>query len=133
MSEPKAAVGSLLGRRPAMRRPRWVNRLYANLLGYFWLPCPICGQMFGGHERSKTVSVPVGPDASLIVCWRHAPRVSPLSAFGTNALIQELIERGDLGLAVRVYNRHRPLRWWKRRDGWPLSSIAPGPESERSA
>ena len=30
---------------------RWLHRLYARLRGYFWLPCPICGQMFGGHER----------------------------------------------------------------------------------
>lgn len=19
-------------------------------MGYFWLPCPVCGKMFGGHE-----------------------------------------------------------------------------------
>lgn len=29
--------------------PRWVNKLYANLNGYFWLPCD-CGRYFGGHE-----------------------------------------------------------------------------------
>lgn len=27
-----------------------MHRLYAYLFGYFWLPCPKCGQMFGGHE-----------------------------------------------------------------------------------
>ena len=31
--------------------PRWLHRLYSELLGYFWLPCPLCGEMFGGHER----------------------------------------------------------------------------------
>jgi len=31
-------------------RLRALNRIYAALLGYFWLPCPICGQEFGGHE-----------------------------------------------------------------------------------
>lgn len=25
---------------------------YANKHGYFWLPCPICGEYFGGHEWS---------------------------------------------------------------------------------
>lgn len=29
---------------------RWLNRLYAAVMGYFWLPCPRCGRMFGGHE-----------------------------------------------------------------------------------
>ncbi len=26
------------------------NRDYAHRHGYFWLPCPICGKYFGGHE-----------------------------------------------------------------------------------
>ena len=33
-----------------MRYPRFLHKLYANINGYFWLPCPICGEMFGGHE-----------------------------------------------------------------------------------
>jgi hypothetical protein len=35
---------------PLPHRPRWLNRLYARLMGYFWLPCPLCGRPFGGHE-----------------------------------------------------------------------------------
>lgn len=30
---------------------RILHKLYANLFGYFWLPCPNCGKMFGGHEH----------------------------------------------------------------------------------
>ena len=26
------------------------QRKFAQSHGYFWLPCPLCGQMFGGHE-----------------------------------------------------------------------------------
>lgn len=33
-----------------MRLPRFVHRFYARLTGRFWLPCPHCGAMFGGHE-----------------------------------------------------------------------------------
>jgi hypothetical protein len=33
-----------------MRFPRWFHRWYAGTRGYFWLPCPICGRYFGGHE-----------------------------------------------------------------------------------
>ena len=29
---------------------RWFHWLYAHIGGYFWLPCPVCGKMFGGHE-----------------------------------------------------------------------------------
>lgn len=31
-------------------RFRVVHRWYAAAFGYFWLPCPLCGQWFGGHE-----------------------------------------------------------------------------------
>jgi hypothetical protein len=29
---------------------RWWARLRAFWGGYFWLPCPICGRYFGGHD-----------------------------------------------------------------------------------
>lgn len=29
---------------------RILHKLYANICGYFWLPCPNCKRMFGGHE-----------------------------------------------------------------------------------
>lgn len=32
------------------RRPRWLQKLRARWGEYFWLPCPLCGEMFGGHE-----------------------------------------------------------------------------------
>jgi hypothetical protein len=59
-----------------------------------------------------------GPDR----CYDCYP-VGP-SDFGTNALIHELVVRGDLGLAARAYRRHRPLLWWKRRGGWPVGDGA---------
>lgn len=30
---------------------RLMHRLWAWLAGYFWLPCPVCGKQFGGHEE----------------------------------------------------------------------------------
>lgn len=35
-------------RRPHL--PRFLHRWYARLFGYFWLPCPLCREPFGGHE-----------------------------------------------------------------------------------
>lgn len=36
-----------------MKLPRWLHRLYAWARGYFWIPCPKCGRMFGGHEARE--------------------------------------------------------------------------------
>mgnify|MGYP001566530485 CR=1 FL=1 len=36
---------------------RIFHRFYAWLFGFFWLPCPVCGRMFGGHE---IINVSVG-------------------------------------------------------------------------
>lgn len=35
--------------------PKWLRRLYADFYGYFWIPCPICRQMFGGFEWGEPV------------------------------------------------------------------------------
>jgi len=35
---------------PLPYKPRWINWLYACFNAYFWLPCPLCGKKFGGHE-----------------------------------------------------------------------------------
>lgn len=37
--------------------PRTFHRLYAKIVGYFWLPCPICGRYFGGHEWQEGCSI----------------------------------------------------------------------------
>lgn len=52
-----------------MRKFRWLNRVYARMFGLFWLPCPICGRMFGGHECGGTLwgEFYVTGSAS---CWR---------------------------------------------------------------
>lgn len=36
-----------------MRIPRFLAWLYANLNGYFWLPCRICGENYGGFETGN--------------------------------------------------------------------------------
>lgn len=33
-----------------MLKFRLLNKLYAKMFGYFWTSCPLCKQMFGGHE-----------------------------------------------------------------------------------
>ena len=34
---------------------RLLNKLYAFIFGYFWLPCPICSEYFGGHEWGESL------------------------------------------------------------------------------
>ena len=40
-----------------MKLPRFYHRIYAKLNGYFWLPCPICGEKFGGHENTAFLAM----------------------------------------------------------------------------
>lgn len=68
-----------------VRRFRFPNRVWAWLCGYFWLPCPECGEMFGGHEIGYTKSGEIKPflaveaDSEIFpinkgrqaCCWRH--------------------------------------------------------------
>jgi hypothetical protein len=36
--------------------PRWLAKTRANLGGYFWLPCRVCGRMYGGFECSEVMA-----------------------------------------------------------------------------
>lgn len=38
-----------------MKFPRILHRIYTFILGYFWLPCPLCGRYFGGHEVQASI------------------------------------------------------------------------------
>lgn len=49
-----------------LKHPRWIQWLYAITHGYFWRPCPNCGQMRGGHEPSGNMYM--GWGAGLMVC-----------------------------------------------------------------
>lgn len=37
------------------KRPRFIQRIYAFLHAYYWLPCTICGEYYGGHEAAGTL------------------------------------------------------------------------------
>lgn len=75
-----------------LRRFRRLNHAWANVAGYFWKPCPICGDFFGGHEIGEaTIRIPAASeylpglrqegddvdvtefvrDRLLIACWKH--------------------------------------------------------------
>jgi hypothetical protein len=47
---------------------RYLNQLFAWLFGYFWLPCPVCGENFGGHEASFTALVVDEADGQHAYC-----------------------------------------------------------------
>lgn len=55
-----------------MKLPRWVHRLWAFFFGYFWLPCPLCGEKFGGYEWRVDE-----PSSSIMLSWSEGHGVCP--------------------------------------------------------
>lgn len=50
---------------------RWrrLHQLYAFLLGFYWLPCPLCGREYGGHEHGADIPDPARPPyGGLMIC-----------------------------------------------------------------
>lgn len=58
------------------RRFKRFREWLANLEGFFWAPCPICGELFAGYELGRR-SVPApeeGECMSWMACrWCDAP------------------------------------------------------------
>ncbi len=64
-------------RQDKRRQPRWVQRIIAQAGHYFWLPCPICGEDFGGHEWAGTLRI--GGGQGIGVCANCVERAAELS------------------------------------------------------
>jgi len=48
---------------------RRVHQIWANMHGYFWLPCILCGTEFGGHEITDTIPNPTkGEGYGICIC-----------------------------------------------------------------
>jgi hypothetical protein len=48
------------------------HRKYAEINGFFWLPCPLCGDFFGGHEwkdyNGKSSSIKISEGRGKGIC-----------------------------------------------------------------
>ena len=58
-----------------MRVSRFLHRCYAFLFGYFWIPCPLCGKYFGGHEWLVEDSLWINERDAEAVCPNCSERV----------------------------------------------------------
>lgn len=50
-----------------MKTNRLLNQIYAFLKGYWWLPCSLCGDYYGAHERAKAPLME-SPCSGISVC-----------------------------------------------------------------
>lgn len=112
--------------RVLIMKHRTFNKWYAKLGGYFWIPCPICEQMFGGHESKANYSIPRAQytDNKLQISRYSGRLVCP--DCGKSALIQigsefaseivYVIEENQ-GCAVWVTHKldeSEPEVWWSK-------------------
>jgi hypothetical protein len=57
--------------------PRTFHKFYADVMGYFWFPCPVCGEPFGGHELDENyvaleATAKDGKAMATVVCPKEA-------------------------------------------------------------
>ena len=46
----------------------FLRKFWANMNGYFWLPCPVCGRMFGGFEIADNGLIGKPGECGTCVC-----------------------------------------------------------------
>lgn len=51
--------------------PKWFRAWHAKRFGYFWIPCPLCGEMMSGIEWDGRSIPGDEPNTGKGVCWRH--------------------------------------------------------------
>jgi hypothetical protein len=73
---------------------RFPHRIYAFLAGYFWLPCPKCGRMFGGHETQPFAAIEVNGRG-----WCVCPQCAPAAIEERKKRMQSTFEQMMKGQA----------------------------------
>lgn len=71
MTPPHSESTSLaksLARLVPYHRRSW-HRAYARANGYFWLPCPLCDQPYGGHESAGRIPDPTDDGTHSYTMW----------------------------------------------------------------
>lgn len=62
-----AGIGGLA--RLVPYRWRWFHHGFAAVGGYYWLPCPLCDRLHGGHESSESIPDPTcHEDTEMMIC-----------------------------------------------------------------
>ena len=104
-------------------QPRWLEKVKADTGGYFWLPCPLCGENFGGHEWAGTLmTTPTNGTGVCANCTDEAARLSDL-----------MYERAGYVLDMNpplIYSEARrewvPVRQWINPSRWSGSPALDG-------
>ncbi len=73
------------------KKYRLLNQIYAFLKRRFWLPCPLCGDEFGGHEKHGHLAIDPGKgQLTCEDCIGEADKLSEkiLATYGTRSVKQ---------------------------------------------
>lgn len=88
-----------------------LHQLYARFFGYFWLPCPKCGAMFGGHQVVPGGAHVVVRERDGLHCYCGCPACDTDELRAENAREQQeqmrawmnaMIKSGDLQITRKV-------------------------------
>lgn len=87
------------------KKARRIEEKYAHANGFFWLPCPVCGEPFGGHEVDwdavhAFVDSQDAPGYGALICPRCVGR------HGGDASFQDSLDSSQV---VQVH-------WWPKQD-----------------
>lgn len=92
----------------------FARMLTAKIFGYFWLPCPICGEFFGGFETGNGhVTLPDG--ANKVCCKKcdyEAGKIAILNdtdPFLTPKASRHLRKEHIVRLKTGTYEVHYPI------------------------
>ena len=98
------------------KRPRFIQWIYAFIHGYFWLPCPICGESFGGHEWAHDI-------------YTGGGAIHPNMPSGGTGVCPDCVEKAKKTKYRKIWlclDRRRWLNWrlfWNMKIRAPLLSI----------
>ena len=84
-------------------QPRWLQKLKAEAGGFFWLPCPMCGESFGGHEWAGLLQRT--PTEGRSVCANCAENADQLNREHFPDMYRPNVAHFNIGIKPRAGDR----------------------------
>jgi len=76
-----------------------VRKIYAKLMGYFWLPCELCGEMHGGMDTNYSI-MHYASGHGISVCWECGEYVTDVSLWINDGVSEHIGYWSEKGVNV---------------------------------
>ncbi len=87
---------------------RWLQEIIADSCGYFWSPCPLCGEFGGGHEWTHHKGLNYSPGRGTWICANCVDKAEEMNKKNADWIASQphALTKEECEAAVKAFFEH---------------------------